>query len=68
MHTLKQSQQLASWVRDVGLHLVTGGGAVFGSLVHLMRGIAVFYQELETDERSLPLEERLQRTGRVRYR
>jgi hypothetical protein len=67
MQTLKPSQQLALWAR-VGLHLVTGGGAVFGSLVHLMRGIAVVYQEPKTYERSLPLEERLQRTGRVRYR
>ena len=55
-------------VRQSSLHLVTGVGTVFGGLVDLMRGIAVFYQELETDERSLPLEERLQRTGRVRYR
>ena len=68
MHTLKQSQQQALWVQYVSLHLVTGVGTVFGGIVDIMRGIAVFYQELETDERSLSLEERLQRTGRVRYR
>ena len=68
MRTLKQSQQRALWVQYVSLHLVTGVGTVFGGLVDLMRGSAVFYQELETYERSLPLEEHLQRTGRVRYR
>ncbi len=68
MYALKPSQQLAIWARYVGLQLVTAVSTVVGGLGDVMRVIAVFYQELETYERSLPLDERLQRTGRVRYR
>ncbi len=35
---------------SISLHLVTGVGTVFGGIVDIMRGIAVFNQELGTYE------------------
>ncbi len=68
MHAIKQSQQLASWAWDGGRHLVGQAGKIVGALLHVMSAITAFNQEHEAYERSLSLEERLQRTGRVGYR
>ncbi len=44
------------------------GVKLFGGLVALLQAMATFCEANEAVERSLSFEERLQRTGRIRYR
>ncbi len=68
MNTLKQSQQRACRLGNGSRHLVAGFGKIIGGLVAIINAIAVFCEANDAFEQSLSFEERLQRTGRIRYR
>ncbi len=68
MSMLEQAQPVGGWVRSGGMRLVAATGTFFGGLVAVLHAMATFCEANDAFERSLSFEERLQRTGRIRYR
>ncbi len=68
MSMLKQAQPVGGWVRSGRTRFIAAAGNLFGGLVAVLHAMASFCAANDAFERSLSFEERLQRTGRIRYR
>ncbi len=68
MYVIKQSQLVGAWLWYGGAYLLAAVRTVVGDSLSLVQTVLVDDTDWEAHERSLSFEERLQRTGRIRYR
>ncbi len=68
MNMRKQVQPVGGWVPSGRTRFMAATGTLVRGLVAVLHAMATFCAANDAFERSLSFEERLQRTGRIRYR